>query len=43
MPFRDCISFAELGDHYFRTAVRLPAENDRLVAAIAAMVELEPI
>ena len=37
---RDCISFAELGDYYFRIAVRLPAENDRLVEAIAAMVEL---
>ncbi len=35
---RDCISFPELGDRYFRIAVRLPAENDRLVKAIAAMV-----
>lgn len=43
LVIRDCISFAELGDHYFRIAVRLPAENDRLVEAIAAMVELEPI
>jgi len=40
---RDCISFPELGDHYFRTAVRLSAENDRLVEAITAMVESEPI
>lgn len=40
---RDCMSFPELGDHYFRIAVRLPVENDRLVEAIAAMVELEPI
>ena len=31
---RDCISFPELGDRYFRIAVRLPAENDRLVEAI---------
>ena len=35
---RDCISFPELGDRYFRIAVRLPPENDRLVQAIAAMV-----
>ena len=35
---RDCISFPELGDRYFRIAVRLPAENDRLAEAIAAMV-----
>ena len=35
---RDCISFPELGDRYFRIAVRLPAENNRLVEAIAAMV-----
>ena len=31
---RDCISFPELGDRYFRIAVRLPKENDRLVRAI---------
>ncbi|WP_019508860.1 threonine-phosphate decarboxylase CobD [Pleurocapsa sp. PCC 7319] len=35
---RDCLSFPELGDRYFRIAVRLPAENDRLVEAIAAIV-----
>ena len=35
---RDCVSFPELGDRYFRTAVRLPAENNRLVEAIAAIV-----
>ena len=35
---RDCLSFPELGDRYFRIAVRLPAENDRLVEAITAMV-----
>ncbi|MGG6266403.1 threonine-phosphate decarboxylase CobD [Leptolyngbya sp. AN03gr2] len=28
---RDCLSFAELGDRYFRVAVRLPAENQRLI------------
>lgn len=32
---RDCISFFELGDRYFRIAVRLPKENERLVAAIS--------
>ncbi|BAZ43663.1 histidinol-phosphate aminotransferase [Chondrocystis sp. NIES-4102] len=34
---RDCLSFPELGDRYFRTAVRLPVENDRLVKAIGAI------
>ena len=36
---RDCISFPELGDRYFRIAVRLPAQNDRLTQAIAAIVK----
>lgn len=31
---RDCLSFAELGDRYFRVAVRSNAENDRLVQAM---------
>jgi histidinol-phosphate/aromatic aminotransferase/cobyric acid decarboxylase-like protein len=31
---RDCMSFEELGDRYFRVAVRLRSENERLVAAI---------
>ncbi len=35
---RDCLSFPELGDRYFRIAVRLPTENDRLVKSIAAIV-----
>ena len=34
---RDCMSFSELGDRYFRIAVRLPEENDRLTEAIAAI------
>lgn len=38
---RDCLSFPELGDRYFRIAVRLLEENDRLVEAIAAIVESE--
>lgn len=31
---RDCLSFPELGDRYFRVAVRLPEENQRLIAAL---------
>ncbi len=31
---RDCISFPELGDRFFRVAVRTIAENDRLIAAL---------
>ena len=38
---RDCLSFPELGDRYFRLAVRLPAENARLTQAIAAIVKAE--
>lgn len=37
---RDCLSFPELGDRYFRIAVRLPEENHRLVEALAAIVKL---
>ncbi len=32
---RDCLSFAELGDRYFRVAVRTSSDNQRLLAAIA--------
>lgn len=39
MVIRDCLSFPELGDRYFRIAVRLPPENNRLTKAIAAIVE----
>ncbi len=35
---RDCTSFPELGDRYFRIAVRLPTENERLVKAIAQII-----
>ena len=31
---RDCLSFAELGPHYFRVAIRTEAENQRLLAAL---------
>jgi L-threonine-O-3-phosphate decarboxylase len=35
---RDCISFPELGDRFFRVAVRTMAENDRLVAGLHAVL-----
>lgn len=31
---RDCLSFAELGQHYFRVAIRTEAENQRLLTAL---------
>jgi L-threonine-O-3-phosphate decarboxylase len=31
---RDCLSFPELGDHYFRVAVRTVEQNQRLLAAL---------
>ena len=34
---RDCLSFPELGDRYFRVAVRSPAENERLLAALKSV------
>ena len=36
---RDCMSFPELGDRFFRVAVRTVAENDRLVAGLALVLE----
>lgn len=33
---RDCLSFPELGDQYFRVAVRTPPENQRLVTGLKA-------
>ena len=36
---RDCLSFPELGDHYFRIAVRSSEDNTRLIEAITAMVK----
>ena len=35
---RDCISFPELGDRFFRIAVRLPKQNDNLVQAIKNVI-----
>ncbi|PSN17686.1 threonine-phosphate decarboxylase [filamentous cyanobacterium CCP5] len=32
---RDCLSFPELGDRYFRIAVKTEAENQQLLAALA--------
>ncbi len=32
---RDCLSFPELGENFFRVAVRTPQENQKLLAAIA--------
>ncbi|NJO58135.1 MAG: threonine-phosphate decarboxylase [Richelia sp. RM2_1_2] len=36
---RDCLSFPELGDRYFRVAVRLESENQRLVQAIREILD----
>jgi L-threonine-O-3-phosphate decarboxylase len=35
---RDCLSFPELGDRYFRVAVRTKAENQRLLEGLAAVI-----
>ena len=35
---RDCLSFPELGDRYFRVAVRLEGENQRLLESIAKLM-----
>ncbi len=35
---RDCISFAELGDRYFRIAVRSASENQQLLAGLAQII-----
>ncbi len=35
---RDCLSFPELGDRYFRVAVRTPADNQRLLTALQTSV-----
>lgn len=33
---RDCLSFPELGDHYFRVAVRTVEQNERLLTGLEA-------
>jgi L-threonine-O-3-phosphate decarboxylase len=35
---RDCLSFAELGDHYFRVAVRLESENTNLINGLSQII-----
>jgi L-threonine-O-3-phosphate decarboxylase len=37
---RDCMSFSELGDRYFRVAIRTEAENARLLQAIAETIPI---
>lgn len=39
---RDCLSFPELGDQYFRVAVRTDAENQQLLKAIANCIQSGP-
>jgi L-threonine-O-3-phosphate decarboxylase len=36
---RDCLSFPELGDQYFRVAVRSVADNERLVTGLQSVVD----
>ncbi|MEB3218795.1 MAG: threonine-phosphate decarboxylase CobD [Nostocales cyanobacterium 94392] len=36
---RDCLSFPELGDRYFRVAVRLECENQRLVQGLREILD----
>lgn len=35
---RDCLSFSELGDHYFRVAVRTVEQNQRLLDGLEAVL-----
>ena len=35
---RDCLSFPELGDRYFRVAVRTQADNERLLAGLTEVL-----
>ncbi|EDX87430.1 L-threonine-O-3-phosphate decarboxylase [Synechococcus sp. PCC 7335] len=40
---RDCMSFAELGDRYFRVAIKTEKENQKLLVALAEVLpELRP-
>lgn len=38
---RDCLSFPELGEEYFRVAIKTEAENDKLSRAIARIFQAE--
>lgn len=40
---RDCLSFPELGDGYFRVAVRTSAENQRLLEALVMVLPSLPL
>ncbi|MBP0017807.1 MAG: threonine-phosphate decarboxylase [Cyanobacteria bacterium SBLK] len=35
---RDCLSFPELGDLYFRIAIRSPEDNQRLIGALSSAI-----
>ncbi|MGB7891997.1 MAG: threonine-phosphate decarboxylase, partial [Microcoleus sp.] len=35
---RDCLSFPELGDRFFRVAVRSRADNLRLIAGLSEVI-----
>ncbi|OCR01645.1 threonine-phosphate decarboxylase [Oscillatoriales cyanobacterium USR001] len=37
---RDCLSFPELGDRFFRVAIRTESDNNRLLAGLADVLEL---
>jgi histidinol-phosphate/aromatic aminotransferase/cobyric acid decarboxylase-like protein len=37
---RDCLSFPELGDHYFRVAVRLESENHKLINGLSQIIKM---
>jgi L-threonine-O-3-phosphate decarboxylase len=39
---RDCLSFPELGDRYFRIAVRLENENQRLIESLRTITNPNP-
>lgn len=38
---RDCLSFPELGDRYFRVAIRTSAENQRLLNGLADILDAD--
>ncbi|HEY9642209.1 MAG TPA: aminotransferase class I/II-fold pyridoxal phosphate-dependent enzyme, partial [Coleofasciculaceae cyanobacterium] len=39
---RDCVSFPELGDRFFRVAVRTIADNQRLLEGLSAVLQEQP-
>jgi L-threonine-O-3-phosphate decarboxylase len=40
---RDCLSFPELGDRFFRVAVRTDVDRDRLLSALAEIMITKPV